>query len=108
MQLVAFLAYLEQSQRSVSIDLSEDGSTGGGEDVATDGEPSVGEEMREAADAIAEMGSNQATDGDNDEVDDDDRDFWFGDDEGIHVYGMDDPSGGQVRHFINLTDFADR
>lgn len=109
-QLAAFLGYLEMSQRSVSIDLSEDDDASGDNvlpvesgDVAS----TVGIGVGESQDAIdPEMGSNHATVGDNDE--DDDQDFWFGDDEGIHVYGTDDPYGGQTRQFIHLTDFNDR
>lgn len=112
LQLVAFLTYLELSQRSVSIDMSED------EEASNDGAllpddaeirsnvGGVGVGLEQETMDTTEMGSNHATVGDNDE--DDDRDFWFGDDEGIHVYGTDDPTGGQTRQIIHLTDYTDR
>lgn len=106
-QLIAFLAYLEMSQRSVSIDMSEedDPSNDDGLLVVNSGHvTSTIDGGHETVDT--EMGSNHATVGDNDE--DDDQDFWFGDDEGIHVYGTDDPTGGQTRQFIHLTDYTDR
>lgn len=109
-QLVAFLAYLDVMQRSVSLDVSEE-DDGSNEDVLQVDGRYVGGDVASSVGGVAgqeamdtEVGSNHATDGDNEE--EDDHDFWFGDDEGIHVYGTDDLSGGQ-RQFINLTDFTD-
>lgn len=95
-ELDAFLAYLEQqSQRTASLD--EDGA----DDRQTPQEGLIESDV-EAAGAAAAMPSPA------DAMDDDD--FSFGDDDGIHVYGTDDPMEGNAppKQFFNLTDIQDR
>lgn len=101
-QLDAFLVYLETCNKN-SMDLSDSEGAGG----SVEGEP--------RDDVTLTNNQNFADDEDigiDDDVDDyDDDHFIFGDDEGIHVYGTDDTSGGTCgpsRQFINLTDYPDR
>lgn len=102
LQLDAFLVYLETCNKN-SMDLSDSEGAGG----------SVEGDSRD--DVTLTNNQNFVDDNDigiDDDVDDyDDDHFIFGDDEGIHVYGTDDTSGGssgQPRQFINLTDYPDR
>lgn len=102
LQLDAFLVYLETCNKN-SMDLSDSEGAGG----------SVEGDSRD--DVTLTNNQNFADDDDmgiDDDVDDyDDDHFIFGDDEGIHVYGTDDTSGGSCgppRQFINLTDYPDR
>lgn len=102
LQLDAFLVYLETCNKN-SMDLSDSEGAGG----------SVEGDSRD--DVTLTNNQNFVDDDDigiDDDVDDyDDDHFIFGDDEGIHVYGTDDTSGGSCgppRQFINLTDYPDR